>query len=370
MTGAQTGAAAIALLMTVQACNEFAPDDRYRCAGSGDCIEGFSCIQSVCVPSITGSRLLYSTGGSTNAMVLRSPEGSGEPIDVTGALDTLGFPTTPDAGGLSHGGTFLAFRTTAAVSGCQDWACLALAAGDLSKAMIVQQLASPGTFHPDEEPMDVSEDGTRIAYVEDSAIYVTRLLSGAPLDAPTWSEATKISDNDPGADQGCGWPAFLPYGARDRAVFSCGPMSTGPYGYTIYQVVITDDILASDDANPTAFDPEVMPGYTDGETWLVSPRYARIGDETRIVFASNAGGGANVWHLALDGSDPQRVTSWTDDDPEIQELCVFADRRVATMAADDEQSSLRWLSLDGIAPQPPLFVTPIEDPYPRLLGCN
>ncbi len=158
---------------------------------------------------------------------------------------------------------------------------------DSASGAAVRMLA-PGLVVMDPAP---SPDGTRIAFVVADYQSSTGDIFVINRDGSGRRQLTFDSELD---DQ----PAWSPDGAR--------------IAFRSFRAQLDGDIWVMDSsgANPVNLTPDPLPGLYDVSRPAWSP------DGARIAFASNEGGNIDIWTMAADGSDRQRVTNTMDLDAE------------------------------------------------------
>lgn len=152
----------------------------------------------------------------------------------------------------------------------------------------VRRILPPGTVSMDPAP---SPDGTRIVFVVADYGAGTGDLFVVRRDGTGLQQLT----TDPGLDD---QPAWSPDGSR--------------IAFRSFRTQRDGDIwvMDADGSHAVNLTPDPLPGVTDERRPAWSP------DGTRIAYASNAGGNVDIWTMAADGSDKQRLTSTLDYDTE------------------------------------------------------
>lgn len=406
-------AASLGALLSLTACNAFDATDRYRCATDDDCIAGYTCVQLVCVGASVGGpdgdvgpdgvdtsdaaspdvptsdisldgpetddavspeqhhRILYHRGGGDAELLARDPEVASA-VSVTAALDGIGWPPESDTGALSPNGAWLAFATTSGHDWCASYPCLAISSGDLSAAALVFGEAPSAPINLFGGPMDIDADASLIVHAKEFHIESVRRLAGEPLAGGAWSTSVRLDESAPGDIQFGETPVIMQYEAKDRVAWACGKTHYPGDNREICQVTLVDGGRTPGAEPPQRIKAEVLPSGAGGS--LSSPRYAWIGGKARIVFIADVAEASNIWHTALDGTDPRKVTDLHVAEGEFEGLCVFAGDRGAAMLNVSGDITLVWLDLTKVGLTKDKLKTldsfEYQDPPPRLLGCH
>ena len=152
----------------------------------------------------------------------------------------------------------------------------------------LHRLVDSGVVVMDPAP---SPDGSRIAFVVADYVSSTGDIYVMNRDGSGLKQLTFEPELD---DQ----PAWSPDGTR----LAFRSFRTGREG-DIW-------VMDSSGANPVNLTPDPLPGIYNEARPAWSP------DGTRIAFASNEGGNVDIWIMAANGSDHQRLTNTTDLDTE------------------------------------------------------
>jgi TolB protein len=148
----------------------------------------------------------------------------------------------------------------------------------------IARLLPEGTFAQDPQP---SPDGTKLAFVVADHFEGTGDIFLCDRDGGNVRQLTTDPELD---DQ----PCWSPDGAR--------------IAFRSFRTLRDGDIwvMDADGGNATNLTPDQLPGITDERTPCWSP------DGTRIAYISNTGGNRDLWTMAADGSDPQRLVATPD----------------------------------------------------------
>lgn len=184
-----------------------------------------------------------------------------------------GDPQAPPAAGPTHD---LLFEGVPA--GVPELLRLDAVTGEVARVLL------PGTVAMDPAP---SPDGSRIAFVVADYVDLTGDIFVCDRDGANVRQLT----DDPELDD---QPAWSPDGSR--------------IAFRSFRTQRDGDIwvMDADGGNPVNLTPDPLPGITDERSPCWSP------DGTRLAYISTAGGNRDVWTMAADGSDAQRLVDTID----------------------------------------------------------
>lgn len=213
-----------------------------------------------------------------------------KPISVDEALDKVS-SGEEDTLHLARDGSWLALVTTR--FGCDGWACLAIARGDLSTGSKVEP--DGDEVHPD-GPVAIASTGAFIVYGQkgkhDRDLFLTR------RDGDEWTEPLLLTRDSPWAYNV--QPAISHDGTK--IVFDCGNVPYAEEGTGLCEV----------GANGTGFRAVLTPG----KGWAAGAKafhHADYAPDGSIVFEADRQDGERVWRLSPGSQEPVRLGDFNND---------------------------------------------------------
>ncbi len=240
-----------------------------------------------------------------------SADGSGEPIDLSAALDQVSEGNDSWVT-VSRSGEWLMLDTER--FGCEDWSCLAIAHSDASEASVV--MVDGELVHPQDWGA-ISNDGSVLVITTDSGEHNLDLAVLRRSD-DQWTTPVMITNASP-----------HPFNERGRLVdgdsavlFDCGPSQYGLEGTGICRVSL----------DGAGFEQIVSPEDGDDATSSNAARSADLAPDGSIVFEADWGDNERLWRRLSDGTTELISGFGNDNSP-----CVLPDGSVASL----------WLNRDG-----------------------
>jgi Tol biopolymer transport system component len=280
-------------------------------------------------PTQQGS-IVYQLAGNGTLYRLTAEEGA-TPQNISDALDTLAPGSEDSAFNISPDGAWYVFSTDRFEQECSDWACVAVAAADMSQGEV---LRSDGNLVHAEGYTAIASGGNLVVYVSNDGPHELDLFAMERTMDGSWGSRVPLTNESP-----YDWndmPAISDDGSS--VLFDCGNVPYGQEGTAICEVGIDGSGLR------TVIAPEDGPGGS-AQHALHHADYASDGS---IVFEADWEG-EQIWRLPAGASTPVKVTDEFGND---NSPCVLPDGRIVSLwlqrpGNDTGQHEIKVMNADG-----------------------